>query len=114
LNPDPTATSAGTASPITAPWIQPGDFVKLRDISVSYILPAALSRVGRFENATVTVAAHNVGFISKKYQGLDPEVNFFGRGTFFTGTSNFIQFVRTDSYTLPMMRRATASLNVNF
>ena len=114
LNPDPTATSAGTASPITAPWIQPADFVKFRDLSLSYTLPPSLLRVGRFENATVTVAAHNIGFISKKYDGIDPEVNFFGRGTFFSGTSNFIQFVRTDSYTLPMTRRITAALNVNF
>jgi TonB-linked SusC/RagA family outer membrane protein len=100
---------------ITAPWIEPADFVKLRDVSLSYTLPTALQRFGRFQNATLTVAAHNVGFLSKDYSGYDPEVNFFGQGALnFTGRSNFVGFVRTDSYTLPMMRRITGSVNVNF
>ena len=98
----------------TRPWIQPADFVKLRDVSISYLLPARLTRLLRTDNATLTVAGHNLGFISKKYDGIDPEVNFFGQGTFYTGTSNFIQFVRTDAYTLPMLRRITTSLNVSF
>ena len=98
----------------TRPWIQRADFVKLRDVSISYLLPSRLTRALRTDNATLTVAGHNLGFISKKYPGIDPEVNFFGQGTFYTGTSNFIQFVRTDAYTLPMLRRITTSLNVSF
>lgn len=100
---------------VTAPWIEPADFVKLRDVSVSYQLPARLLRARRVSGAQVVVAAHNVGFLSKKYSGIDPEVNFFGQGSInFIGNSNFTQFIRTDSFTLPMMRRITAALLVNF
>ncbi|CAA9320252.1 MAG: Outer membrane TonB-dependent transporter, utilization system for glycans and polysaccharides (PUL), SusC family [uncultured Gemmatimonadaceae bacterium] len=101
---------------ITAPWIEAADFVKLRDLSLSYTLPQALvGRLGRGTGATFTVAAHNLGFLSKKYSGLDPEVNFFGQGTLnFIGNTNFVSFIRTDSYTIPMTRRVTASLLLNF
>jgi TonB-dependent starch-binding outer membrane protein SusC len=96
---------------ITAPWIQPGDFVKLRDVSLSYTLPESFVKALRVGGATFTVAGHNLGFISKKYPGLDPEVNFIGQGTFLGGTT---QFLRVDSYTVPMLRRWTTSLTLNF
>ena len=103
---------------VTAPWIEKSDFVKLRDVSVSYQLPQSLlagSRFGRLSNAQLVVAAHNVRFLRKTYSGVDPEVNFFGQGQLnFIGNSNFTQFIRTDSYTLPMVRRVTAALLVNF
>jgi TonB-linked SusC/RagA family outer membrane protein len=97
----------------TRPWIQPADFVKFRDLSVSYTLPQQFAGQLGAENVTFTLAGHNLGFISKKYDGIDPEVNFFGQGNFFT-YSSFAQFTRTDSYTLPMTRRLTAAINVNF
>lgn len=96
---------------ITAPWIQQGDFVKLRDVSLSYTLPTAFANAIKFSGATFTVAGHNLGFLSKKYPGLDPEVNFVGQGTF---SSSERQFLRVDSYTMPMLRRWTTSLTLNF
>ncbi|HEU4643343.1 MAG TPA: SusC/RagA family TonB-linked outer membrane protein [Gemmatimonadaceae bacterium] len=108
------ADSAYYSGNATMPWIVPADFIKLRDVSVSYTFPQSLtSRLGG-KDVTLTLSGHNLGFISKKYPGIDPEVNFFGSGTFRTGTTNFIQFIRVDSYTLPMLRRFTASLNVSF
>jgi hypothetical protein len=107
-----------SSTSVTAPWIERADFVKLRDVSVSYQLPQRIlqaSRFGRLSNAQVVVAAHNVRFLRKTYSGVDPEVNFFGQGQInFIGNSNFTQFIRTDSYTLPMVRRVTAALLVNF
>jgi TonB-linked SusC/RagA family outer membrane protein len=102
--------------PSTRRWIQPADFIKLRDVSIGYTIPTGLLRAVRangLQNTTITLAAHNIGFISKKYDGIDPEVNFFGNSTFRT-FSSFAQFVRVDSYTQPMMRRITASINANF
>ncbi|HEX5829771.1 MAG TPA: SusC/RagA family TonB-linked outer membrane protein [Gemmatimonadaceae bacterium] len=115
-NPDAplsTLDSAYYSGNATRHWIQPADFVKLRDVSLSYTIPQQFARQIRAENVTVTLAGHNLGFISKKYPGIDPEVNFFGQGNFNT-YSSFAQFTRTDSYTLPMMRRFTAAINVNF
>jgi outer membrane receptor protein involved in Fe transport len=82
--------------------IQKADFLKLRDVSASYDLPVA--RAKRFvDRATVTVAGHNLK-VWTKYGGADPEVNFNGVST----------FNRNDSWTVPMTRRYSASLAVNF
>ncbi len=83
--------------------IQQADFVKLRDLSVSYDLPQAL--VAKFaDRATVTAAGHNLK-IWTKYGGADPELNFNG------GESTFN---RNDSWTVPMTKRYSLSLSVNF
>ena len=99
---------------ITKPWIQPADFVKLRDLSAALSLPESFSNALRVNRATFTVTGHNLAILSKKYDGIDPEVNFIGNSTFLAGSSTFIQFLRVDSYTLPMLRRWTASLTLNF
>jgi len=83
--------------------IQKADFVKLRDLSLSYDLPQVF--VGKFaERATVTLAGHNLK-IWTKYGGADPEINFNG------GESTFN---RNDSWTVPMTKRYSISLAVNF
>ncbi|HEX6573544.1 MAG TPA: SusC/RagA family TonB-linked outer membrane protein [Gemmatimonadaceae bacterium] len=83
--------------------IQPADFTKLRDLSLSYDLPEML--VGKFaERATITAAGHNLK-IWTKYGGADPELNFNG------GESTFN---RNDSWTVPMTKRYSLSLSVNF
>jgi hypothetical protein len=87
--------------------------VKLRDVSLSYTLPEGFARRMRVQNATLVVAGNNLGFLSKRYPGIDPEVNFFGQGTLnFIG--NFASFIRTDSYTIPMTRRLTTAVNLTF
>jgi hypothetical protein len=83
--------------------IQPADFTKLRDISVSVDLP--MSGLKRYaDRATITAAGHNLK-IWTKYGGADPELNFNG------GTSTFN---RNDSWTVPMTKRYSLSLSVNF
>ncbi len=83
--------------------IQKADFLKLRDLSVSYDLPAAfLDRFG-VRRSTLTLAGHNLK-IWTKYGGADPEVNFTGDDT----------FNRNDSWTVPQTRRLSASLTVSF
>ena len=83
--------------------IQKADFVKLRDLSLSYDLPAAV--VGRFaDHATLMLAGHNLK-IWTKYGGADPEVNFDGGSSTFT---------RNDSWTVPTPRRYTFSVALGF
>jgi len=103
-----------SSSAITAPWIQPGDFAKLRDVSLTYTLPESFAHAFHVGGASLTVAGHNLGFISKRYPGVDPEVNFIGQSSFLAGSSNFLQFLRVDSYTPPMTRRWTTALTLNF
>ena len=83
--------------------IQRADFLKLRDLALSFDLPQVLlGRVG-LSRSTVTVAGHNLK-IWTKYGGADPEVNFHGDDT----------FNRNDSWTVPQNRRVSVSLAVNF
>ena len=83
--------------------IQKADFLKLRDLSLSYDLPAAF--LGRVANrATIMLAGHNLR-IWTKYGGADPELNFNG------GSSTFN---RNDSWTVPTPRRYTISLALGF
>ena len=83
--------------------IQPADFTKLRDLSLSYDLPDMV--ISRFaERVTLTAAGHNLK-VWTKYGGADPELNFNG------GESTFN---RNDSWTVPMTKRYSLSLSVTF
>jgi TonB-dependent starch-binding outer membrane protein SusC len=83
--------------------IQKADFIKLRDVSLSYDLPGSmLNRMG-VSRSTLTLAGHNLA-IWTKYGGADPEVNFHGDAA----------FNRNDSWTVPQARRFSASLSVTF
>jgi len=83
--------------------VQKADFLKLRDLSLSYDLPA--TALGRFaDHATLMLAGHTLR-IWTKYGGADPELNFNG------GTSTFN---RNDSWTVPNPRRYTFSVAARF
>jgi TonB-linked SusC/RagA family outer membrane protein len=92
-------------------FIQKADFIKVRDVSLTYALPARLARRAGTSNASLTLAAHNVGFLWKPhYTGPDPEVNFTG----VNDPGGQFAYIRVDSWTAPMTRRLTASLEVTF
>jgi hypothetical protein len=98
-------------------YTQKGDFIKLRDVSLTYTLPTEWSRRLGTDQAAVTVAGHNLGFLWKPhYKGLDPEINFAGDngpgGQY--GSAGTYPFTRVDLWTMPMTRRVTASLDVSF
>ena len=104
-NSDPTQVAIEKGyNQLTQPWIKPADFLKLRDLSLSYTLPRSLSgRLGS-ERTSLTVAVHNVGVLWTRYSGLDPEENYAGAD----------DFTRVDAWTMPQLRRVTAALNVSF
>jgi hypothetical protein len=84
-------------------WIEPADFTKLRDLSVTYTLPSNLAQRFRANSASLTLAGHNLALWSD-YSGLDPEVNGYGNRA----------FGRADVYPVPMLRRWSAALNFSF
>jgi TonB-linked SusC/RagA family outer membrane protein len=85
-------------------FIQKADFVKLRDVSLTYRVPTEWTRRYGTDRVSVTVAGHDLGLWAPDYTGSDPEVNFYGDH----------EFLRVDSWTAPMLRRITASVNVSF
>lgn len=106
LNPDanPTEVAARQYAGQTDIHIQPADFIKFRDLSLTYNLPVELlSNIG-INGASFTVTAQNLA-VWTKYGGADPEVNFHGGDA---------AFDRNDSWTLPMSRRYLASFNLQF
>lgn len=94
----------------TKMWVKPADFIKLREVSLSYQLPGEFAGRMGFENASVTVAARNLWMWTKyKFSepGMgspDPEVNF----------SSNDRFGRTDYASIPMLRTFSASLRFTF
>jgi hypothetical protein len=92
-------------------YTQRGDFVKLRDLSLSYDLPTGVVRRAGASRARVTLAGHNLALIWKKeYTGLDPEVNFAGDN----GPTGAWGLARVDYWTMPMTRRMTLAVDLTF
>lgn len=88
----------------TRTWIMDGDFLKLRELSVSYTLPSSWSQAFRASRVTMTLAGRNLRRWTK-YKGTgDPEVNF-------SATSNF---TRLDYASVPPMQQFFASVRITF
>jgi TonB-linked SusC/RagA family outer membrane protein len=105
-------TTAGRANNTNqapyAPWIMKTDFVKLRDLSLSYMLPTPWAHKFRATAATLTVAGHNLATFTD-YEGWDPEANSYN-GQVYAGSG----FARADIYSPPQFRRMSASLTLSF
>jgi len=96
--------SAATVDVVRDAYLQPGDFVRFRELGVNYNVPTKfLSRLRRVSSANVGIAFQNIGLWTD-YEGFDPEV--------ISNTSN--QFDRQDFFTLPNPRRALLRLNLTF
>jgi TonB-dependent starch-binding outer membrane protein SusC len=85
-------------------FIEPADFLKLREVSLSYRMPQAWLDPIRLRNATFRVAARNL-HVFTKYSGVDPEITWDGRDGFNTGA---------EFNTLPPPRRLTFSIRTDF
>lgn len=87
---------------LSTPYIQDGSFLRLREVSVTWELPAVWAASFRASAASLTVAGRNLALWSR-YPGFDPEVS--------TSTS----LIRNDDYfVLPQTSRWTARVTVQF
>lgn len=100
------SADAGSIANAQAPlgaWIEKADFIKLRDVSLSYTVPGAWVRRFGASSATFTVAGRNLALWSD-YSGMDPEVNGYGNRS----------FARFDGFPVPMLRRWSTAVNLSF
>ncbi|HEV8214909.1 MAG TPA: SusC/RagA family TonB-linked outer membrane protein [Gemmatimonadaceae bacterium] len=109
--------STGTPTTVTLPmtqtlYLEKADFVKLRDVSVSFDVPRSLISRTKMERANLVLSGHNLKMWTK-YTGLDPEVNGYGSNVI-RGSGSSSQFVRADAYSMPMTRRYSLQLNVTY
>jgi hypothetical protein len=84
--------------------ITQADFIKFRELSLTYTLPASWTRFMASSRWSATLAARNL-WMWTKYEGTgDPEVQF----------NSLDDFSRTDYAATPQTRRISASLRVSF
>lgn len=84
-------------------FIESADFLKLRELSLTFSMPSTWARRARAQAASVVLSGRNLALWSD-YTGIDPEVNSYGGRN----------FVRADAYASPMTRRLSASINFTF
>ena len=94
---DPIAPADGLA------WFEDGDFVRLREVALSWSVPASLGRKIGARAATVAVAGRNLAMWSD-YSGLDPEVSWYGQST----------QLQQDLFTLPLARTVSVRIDVRW
>jgi TonB-linked SusC/RagA family outer membrane protein len=87
-------------------YINNSGYTKLREVSLSYTLPAISTRWGNLNRAVITLAGRNL-YTWTNYPGLEPEAFFLGgsRG------GNFGQFEQT---TNPQLTQWVLGLNVDW
>jgi TonB-dependent starch-binding outer membrane protein SusC len=110
-------TGGGTPTVLTSPmtqtlYVEKADFVKLRDVSLTFTLPDRFARRGRMQAASIALSGRNLAMWTD-YTGLDPEVNGYGNNVV-RGSGSNAQFVRVDAYSQPMTRRYTITLNLTY
>lgn len=98
------AERAAYRSGAPALFIDNADFIKLREVSLTWDLPEVLASSVRARNASVSLAGRNLGVWTNYDLGSDPELNFSGDS----------DFSRTDYMSVPMIRQFRLSFNVNF
>lgn len=93
-----------TVSNVIDAYLEPGDFVRLRELSATYTLPESIVKGlrGAVQGASVTVAFQNVKLWTN-YSGPDPEVN-----------SQSNAFSRQDFLTLPNPKKTVLRVNLTF
>ena len=93
-----------TVSNVVDAYIEPGDFVKLRELSATYTLPGLILKgMGSYvQSASITFAMQNIKTWTR-YSGADPEVN---------AQSN--AFSRQDFLTLPNAQKTVLRVNLTF
>lgn len=89
-------------------FFEPGWFIKLRELSLTFNAPPRIARALGAGRASLTLSGRNLWTIDD-YTGIDPEVNGFGQGR--EGGSNF---AATDFFSQPQVRHWVVRVNLGF
>jgi outer membrane receptor protein involved in Fe transport len=93
---------SATTSDVFEAYLQPGDFVRFRELSATYTIPKRFLNRVRVNNASVSFAMQNLALWTK-YEGPDPEVI----------AQNGL-FDRQDFFSLPAPKRGLVRLDFTF
>lgn len=92
--------------------VKPGDFLRWRELSLTYTVPSEFAEKFRARSMALTLAGRNLGLFTK-YPGPDPEINAIGVGG---SSNNTVQSFQEgiNAWGLPIPRRYQVSLRVGF
>jgi TonB-linked SusC/RagA family outer membrane protein len=92
--------------------IHPADFMRWRELSLTYRFSGSLADRLRLSNGAITLGARNLAlWVNDEYTGMDPEVNVLGRCD--GGLDcNFLN--STEGWGIPIPRRFTFSVRLGF
>jgi len=100
--------SDNTPNQASSRWLEKGDYIRVRSITLGYTIPKKyLNKIG-FENIRAYVQAFNP-FIITKYTGLDPDVNTQG-----TVQANGNVALGLDNRATPQVKTITVGVNLTF
>jgi TonB-linked SusC/RagA family outer membrane protein len=92
--------------------VEDADFVRLRELALTWNVPGALATRMGTKNMSITLAGRNV-WLWTKYTGMDPETNENGRQVGNEGQyQNFANGL--DGFGLPIPRRVSLMINFGF
>ncbi|SMO52583.1 SusC/RagA family TonB-linked outer membrane protein [Fodinibius sediminis] len=89
--------------------IQQADFLRLREVSLTYNISDEWAEKLKVRNLSVTASGRNL-WLWSKYPGVDPEVNAIGRDGGSALENNFL--LGTDAWNMPLPRRITLTLSI--
>ena len=91
--------------------VQDGDFLRLREVALTYSAPRAIAQKVRATSLTVTAAGRNL-WLATKYDGADPELSYAGRQPGGGTLANFRD--ASEAFGLPVPRRFSLQVNLGF
>lgn len=93
------------AQNVTSVHVLDGDFIKLRQVSLGYAIPASvLGKLKIFKAARVSFVARNLAILMKKSDNIDPEATF----------SSNVNYYGIEGTSLPSTRTYGVNLNLTF
>ncbi len=100
--------SAGRTRRVSTRWVYDGSFIRLKNISLGYTLPASVVEKMKINKFRVYVSAQNILTITD-YEGFDPEVNYRS-----TNTADSNRNLGLDYGSYPNAKSYTVGLNIGF
>jgi TonB-linked SusC/RagA family outer membrane protein len=91
--------------------VSDGDFLRFRELNVTYTAPRNVATRLGARNLSVTLTGRNL-FLKTKYQGVDPEVAYVGQGGQSGVDENFVESI--DGFGLPLPRRIGISVRFGY
>jgi hypothetical protein len=94
--------------------VERADFVRWRELSLTYTTPQEVARRFRMDNLAITLSARNLALFTR-YSGTDPEANWIGRCGIAGQADSRCNFVEgADIFVLPIPRSFLVSIRFGF